>query len=252
MEPLTRDDARLLLTARAYLYELAHTVFSGEPDERLIGAIANDFTDGALRLATDEPNDAYDRLRVYLADRAPVFTEGNRLDELKSSYMRLVEGPDLNDAYPWESMYVSHRRLLFQKSTLEVREAYREFGYELQERGKVPDDHLSLECAFMAKMAEKTLEVWDVVFPGQEDGASKSASEDAFAPFGELRRLLDGQERFLNDHATRWFSLYAADLGKNDEGSMYALVANMIAAFVRDDLSAIAAVRSCACGGRTQ
>lgn len=237
MASLTIDDARLLLGARMYLYELAHTVFGGEPDAALVEALTSETADQALVLAMDGQGDPYDHLRASLVELGALPVE-EAVVGLRSAHMRLVEGPDLHDAYPWESMYVSHRRLLFQKSTLEVRGAYREFGYELQEHGKVPDDHLSLECAFMAKMATRTLEAFDSAMAGGE-GDLGSASE-------ELLHLLDGQERFLCDHAGKWFSRYAADLSANDGESLYARVACMIAAFVEDDRGVLEAVRTLA------
>lgn len=244
MATLTFDDARLLLSSRAYIYELAHTVFCGEPDEQLVKALTGEFAEQALRFASDEPCDAYDRFRSCLANLAKAPSVQAAVADLKSSYMKLIEGPDASDAFPWESMYVSHRRLLFQRSTLEVREAYREFGYELQERGKVPDDHLSLECAFMAEMARRTFASFTAWLEAADESVRSDGADEPAAASDSLDALLAGQERFLSDHALKWFSLYARDLQEADGESLYAHAACMIAEFAGDDLQMIAAIRS--------
>lgn len=249
MAPLSFDDLLMILGNRVYLYELAHTVFGGEPDERLVEALADETAAQALCLAADAPDDAYDRLRSYLADLADAPSRSETVAALRASYMQLVQGPDLNEAYPWESMYVSHRRLLFQKNTLEVRETYRAFGYAAYELGKVPDDHISLECAFMARMAQRTFDVFSrAVSDDAADGAQAEATNACGIDSDELAPVLDGQESFLREHATQWFSSYARDLKAVGEGSLYACVADMVAAFVEDDLETIESVRVFASG----
>lgn len=231
------EDMRLRLGIRPYLYQFVHTVFSGMPDESLVAALTDNVAGQSLLLAGKTPDDAYDRLRTYLV--ALKQADSGRIDKLRSSYIRLVDGPDLVDAYPWESMYTSHRRLLFQKSTLEVRESYREFGYKLQEQGKVPDDHISLECAFMAQMAQRTADSFAAWCDGRVPAAKPTTDTHS-----DLESLLDGQVRFLAEHMHVWLPRYADDLNSRDEESLYARVACMIAAFVSDDLEILSSVQA--------
>lgn len=61
---------------------------------------------------------------------------------------------------PWESVYVTGERLVFQPSTLAVREAYAEWGLAAKKRGSEPDDHIATECDFMAKLAQKAADAF--------------------------------------------------------------------------------------------
>lgn len=223
MTTVFNEDVDTILYVRAYLYELAHVVFGGEPNESLVAALASEETADALLVASDRHGDAYDLLRSACIDlRGDARMTAPEIDKLQSEYMRLVGGPEPKAAYPWESMYVANRKLLFQKSTLIVRDAYSEFGYRLKLLGRVPDDHLSLECAFMAELSRLTI----------------VASDNRATCY----RLLDGQRRFLEEHLLRWVPFFAADLSEAEPGCLYALFANMLAALIGDDRVAVAAL----------
>lgn len=66
---------------------------------------------------------------------------------------------------PWESVYVSPDRLVFQASTLAVRDAYGAAGFVAKNKGAEPDDHIATECDFMAKLAAQAAEAF--AMPGR-------------------------------------------------------------------------------------
>lgn len=106
--------------------------------------------------------------------------------ELEADYNRLFVGPGKLLAAPWESVYFSDERQLFQAQTLDVRAWYRRFGLEGANAGHEPDDHIGLELAFLAHLAGLTLPA--LREPG---GASPQA-------------LLDAQRGFLKAHLLCW------------------------------------------------
>lgn len=107
-------------------------------------------------------------------------------EALRVDHTRLfvASGPDF--VPPWESVYFNPDRLVFQKETLEVREWYRRFGVESRHLHHEPDDHIALEMAFLAMLAER---------------AHTSAAEGGDS---ERQRLTDAMRDFLSQHLLRW------------------------------------------------
>lgn len=72
---------------------------------------------------------------------------------LQADYTRLFIGLGEGFAAPWESVYFSEERLVFQQQTLEVRNWYRRFGLEAEKINREPDDHIGLELLFLSHLA---------------------------------------------------------------------------------------------------
>lgn len=111
-------------------------------------------------------------------------------DELRSDYTRLFIGPGKVLAPPWESVYHSEERLVFQEQTLKVRAWYRRFGLEAEKIHNEPDDHIGLELFFLAHLASLGLE------------AIEKQDEEA------LNRTLQAQRQFLREHPLKWARLW--------------------------------------------
>lgn len=88
----------------------------------------------------------------YVADRPA------GLLALQKEYTRLFTAPGDLPISPWESVYFSEERMLFDERTLEVRRWYRRFGLEPIDVRRKPDDHIGLEITFMAHLARLGLE----------------------------------------------------------------------------------------------
>lgn len=80
------------------------------------------------------------------------------LDDLRADYTGLFLGPGKVLAPPWESVYFSEERLLFQGETHAVRDWYARFGMRVEHEGSEPDDHIGLELLFLAELAGRELE----------------------------------------------------------------------------------------------
>lgn len=205
------SDLELAFACRSYLYELFHTLFSGEPNEQLVDALVSPQAQQALMLAAArydaevaEPALGDSALMRFAQEASDAKARGAEfLDQFKSDYMRYLAGPMKQDAQPWESFYVSHRHLLFQESTLAVRDFYRSFGCLPAEYPRVADDHISLECGFMAVLCRRSQEALD----GDNQG--------------ELERLVEGQKRFLDEHMGKWIPLFDENLQKAKGETLY-------------------------------
>lgn len=107
-------------------------------------------------------------------------------DELRADYTRLLMGPGTVIAPPWESVYFSDERLVFQEKTLQVRAWYQRFQLEVANLYKEPDDHIGLELAFIAHLAQLTLVALDK--------GERTAFENTLA----------AQREFLSEHLLAW------------------------------------------------
>lgn len=225
MDDLT-DDQVTWLYGRAFFYELCHVLFGGEPDESLVGVLASDSCRDTIAQMAAGPSAALEPLSALVAELDSEEAAAEHLAAWKRVYSRVILGLGGKRAsHPWESAYTSSRQLLMQRETLEVRNAYRAFGYLPEMYPRVADDHLALECAFMAALAQKTI---DAFAADDEDTAA---------------RLTEGQGRFLHDHMAKWVRRYADDLQTDAPDSLYALAAQALAQFIGDDEKFLATLK---------
>lgn len=190
-----------LLVARAYLYELYHKAFGGEPSQQLLECITDPVTYDALdEYAAEDETCA--RLRDFTRQLDSKAACAGFLDSVRAEYSLFFQGPSRPPAFPWESPYVAGEETVFQLNTLQVREAYRAQGLQVRRLYHMPDDHISLMCAFMAEMSRRAL------------GAFRAA--DAAGLEGMLRV----QASFARQHMNNWLPRYA-------EGSLHVAAANL-------------------------
>ena len=130
-----RETIEILLQNRCHLYQVLHTVFSGEPNEELIRQLAGDPTSMAFEILSETKEDIMGKMALFVKklgerlEERSVEDQPSFLDQLKSEYTKLLVGPGKMIAYPWESVYLGKENLLFQESTLRVRQFYRKYGY---------------------------------------------------------------------------------------------------------------------------
>ncbi|MBP3700816.1 MAG: molecular chaperone TorD family protein [Lachnospiraceae bacterium] len=218
-----RETIEILLQNRVHLYQVLHTVFSGEPNEELIHQLASDATSLAFEILSEEDDDVMAKISRFgkklegKLEEIPAEGEPSFLEKIKSEYTKLLVGPGKLVAYPWESTYVGKETLLFQESTLRVRQFYRKYGYLPQNYPHVADDHISLELHFMAKLSERALQAFQ-----QEDMET-------------MRYLLEGQQIFMKYHLLNWIPQYAENMKKSKTTYMYPQFALAADAFIKVD-----------------
>ncbi len=226
------SDFELALACRAYVYELFHTLFSGEPNEQLLDALASPQAAQALRLAASRydaasvvPESAESALVRFADEAGGLAARGPEyLDRFRTEYMRFLAGPMKQDAQPWESFYLSHRHLLFQESTLAVRDFYRSFGCLPAEYPRVADDHVSLECGFMAVLCRRS----------QKALESGDRAEEI--------KLIDGQSRFLSEHMNKWIPQFDSNVQKTKGDSLYKSAVSALCELCAEDAEWLAHV----------
>lgn len=200
-----------LLVSRAYLYLLFHKALGGEPCARLLEILSGSQTVAMV----DEYANADQKmagLRDYFASLAEK-ADGEFVDAAKDEFVRSFMGPNRLVALPWESPYVSHEPVLFHKSTLTVRSAYRAHGWRIKRYLHIPDDHVSSICAFMARLSEETLYAF-------EEGR-----------FADVRTQMIEQSLFIGEHLTNWVLEYEQGLCASGKAPFYGRLVGGLGSF---------------------
>ena len=179
------DTIAVVLANRAYLYAVLSRAFAQEADAGFL-AFDGHFVEECALL----DNEAGEGSRLACAIMEAASSEGAE-ERLRDEYMSLMIGPGEMPVPPWESVFVSKEKLLFQESTLLVRRAYARAGYRSAGYPHEADDHIAVELNFMAALAKRTLDAFEA-----DDG-------------GEFARLLDVQRTFLAEHLLVWIGEYA-------------------------------------------
>jgi TorA maturation chaperone TorD len=209
-----QDGILMALSGRAYIYRLLSALLGNKPDAKLMDAAIGGDAIEQLQLFAGE-SDEYDKALGAFEGCARLYCENpeKELGVLEAEYTRLFIGPERLPSPPWESVHVSNEQLLFQKNTLEVREAYAEFSMIPEGYPHVADDHISIELDFMRELAERTI------------AARESVSGS------EAENLLDGQKAFLDKHLLKWAGQFAGTLRRNAVG-FYPCAAELANAFL--------------------
>lgn len=127
-----------------------------------------------------------------------VFRQNGRSDdlfkELQVDYTNLFTGMRKLPVAPWESVYFSDERLVFQAQTMDVRAWYGRYGLEVEKLHQEPDDHIGLELMFVAHLAQLAL-------------AALEAGNDS-----EFEQAVAAQRDFLSKHLLLWVPLWCEQM----------------------------------------
>ncbi len=212
-----QDSIAIILVNRTYLYRLMQNFFGNEPTIESLGILFSEHTMTSLTLLSLE--DGIDQLKSF-ADQLNSDTD-TALDKVRSEYTRLFIGPTKLPAPPWESVYITKERLLFQESTLEVRKCYLKYSYRPTNFRSEPDDHLALELDFMANLSHLAENFF------QDDKTSESVD------------ILKDQKAFLEQHLLVWVPQFVSELEAATCHPLYLGMASILRNFLQADLVAI-------------
>ena len=214
----TREPYEIILSNRVFLYKLFHKTFGRETDAAFLALFAEPAVAEAFSILSVEQDDTMEKAAAFLMGQQKKAEDADYIHQLYNEYMRLFVGPQKLVAPPWESVYRSHHGLLFQESTLTVREIYRKQGFQPEGYPRVPDDSLALELDFMGRMAEKSLT------------ALQNGEDDALA------ETLAVQESFLRVHLLYWVPQMFERMTTSTFQLFYPKMTKILLAFMELDL----------------
>jgi len=168
---------------RGFAYRFLATMYLNPPSGDWLGELVRD---GLLQeFPVPSGNRKIADGLALLTGAAGLLPAEGTLAVYREDYDRLFVGPEHLPAPPWESVYRSEERLVFNRPTLKVRARYRKEGLAVENPG-TPDDHIGLELLFMALLAERRA--------GGDPGAGTA------------------QREFLECHLLKWAQSFCSDL----------------------------------------
>ena len=191
-----------MLAGEALLFHLVGNAFSAAPERAWLESLVQTDVFAESPFGGDQP-DAKTGLALLQA-----WCQENRegiaeFETLQAEYTRLFIGPGPVVAPPWESVYFSPERLVFQKETYQVRAWYARFGLQSANYNKEPDDHIALELSFVAYLAEVGLQ------------ALEACDQERF------QETLEEQRRFLENHLLKWGPAWCSRVEKTSTSAFY-------------------------------
>ena len=214
---LEKNTVLTVLAAREHLYLLFTSVFGQYPSWVLFDILDSEETIGAVDLFLGDS--AADSLRTASSrwNRRCCSDEKALEDLLRAEYMRAMEGPGKLIAYPWESSYQKNAALIFQEKTLEIREAFRKYGLQLQKDTNVPEDHIAFELLFMSEMGKRSSDALD--------------TDD----YNSFHTLVSQQIEFHDLHILTWIPKYCKDISALPDSIYIVVLAQLLSSFLEED-----------------
>ncbi len=199
--------------ARAKAYGLLARLYAKEVDDDLLEQLRTaSFPVHSGSAAADEGNRL---MATYLSG-----VWSGTLQELAVDYVHAFIGSGMDAfsaAYPYESVYTSPKRLMMQEARDEVLAIYRSQALDKAAGWKESEDHIAMECEFMAAMAARTAE------------ACRAGDEDRAVS------LLKVQRNFLEDHLYAWSGMMTSDMRKFARTDFYKGLAAYTDGFLESD-----------------
>ena len=215
MDNETREVLVTFLQGREYLFSLLHRLLGAEPEKELLDAVSSENSLQTVLLFDSEDSKAARQLYKILQSCS--FTEPEHIQQMKDEYTRLFIGPDRLFAAPWESVYTTKERALFQESTLGARSWYKKYHYLPEKYPRVADDHISLMMHFLSLTCTK---------------AAACLNDDNL---NECWNILADQKAFETEHLLNWIFLYAEDIQASKSRKFYPQFVKAAADFIRYD-----------------
>lgn len=205
-----------LMESRANVYRVLSRCYREEMDATFAAELADGFAFESADAGLAEA------LTALQAELAGVDADADALEQLAVTFDRVFFGMGpltARHAFPYESVYTSDKGILMQDAYAQVVRTYREQQLAKDASFTEPEDHLAVELAFMATMADRT-----VAFLG--DDAEEAATET-------VRQQL----AFAQGHLLNWLDRFCVDLRTAADGGFYGALAAFTLAFVQADAS---------------
>lgn len=199
---------------RASTYDFLACLYRKEVDAALMAELS------AMRFPASTGNESMDKGYRLLASYLSNAWE-NSVEELAVDFARSFLGNGIDSfsaAYPFESVYVSEKRLVMQDARDEVLAIYRAFGLDKVSSWREGEDHIALEMEFMKTLALRT--------------AKACREKDAEGAM----RLLASQHNFMTDHLGSWCPMFVADALRHAKTGFYQGLAHLTDGFIALDM----------------
>ena len=200
--------------ARASFYRMLGGLYLNELSEEDIERLSQG-SFASSDLGNAEANEGLSDMAAYLR-RAPRSVRQELAVDFAGSILAAGVYEERR-ATPYESVFTSATGLLMQEARDDVYRYYCESGVEVDESLRMPEDHFSFECEFMALLADRS--------------ADKLAEGDTAGCLDDVNL----QASFYADHLANWVDSLCACLEGCARTRFYRGVAKLTRGFVAED-----------------
>jgi len=158
------------------------------------------------------------------AAEASLFNDSHTPEELSVEHARLFMGPFHVVAPPYGSIYLDDSRTVMGASTVKVADFYHANGLHLADDFHELPDHVAVELEFMSYLSHRL----------RHAAASGNRTEAA--------RLAALQREFLTTYLLPWLEPFTRAIVDDGESPFYQAIARCTAAFVKEDVAALATI----------
>ncbi len=194
----------LVLEGKAKIYEFFANIFAKEPDIEFLKL---------LQLKDNEEIFKSHGL-APLSDIKHLSLE-QQAESLAIEYARLFLAPN-RLAAPHESLQSGEGRL-WGKSTVEVSQICKKFGFALDEKFKDTPDHLCVELSFLAQLTQLEGKYITSELTEEQEG------------------VLEVKKFFLRNHILKWFSRFKDEVNQNAELLYYKEIVNLLGTILDEE-----------------
>lgn len=212
------DESSLCLAdsfeADAFAFSMLSRMFVSEIDAEYLNELVGMLY--PVSSGNDRMDEGYRMLATYLSN---VWEDS--LTDLAVDYSRCFVGNGYDGhsaAYPFESVYVSEKRLLMQEARDEVLAIYRACGVKKLDKWKQAEDHVGVELEFATLLCRRTA---DYLRAGNEAAAME-----------QIKTL----HNFLEDHLCPWVPMLAEDMRSFARTDFYQSLSYLVEGTLEDEL----------------
>ncbi|WP_019242812.1 MULTISPECIES: TorD/DmsD family molecular chaperone [Bacillus] len=219
-QQLSIEEVMNVFYARDFAYDILRRFFVEEPSEEYLKPFVYQNMIDLFPFKEDrsEIQEGIDDIKAYLAEFDPVHKRTD-FEDLHWDYTKMFIGPGEITAFPWESVYVSKDKLLFQETTLEVRKIYEKYAFQTADYIEA-DDHIGLELDFMYRLNQLCIQSGESITPNS---------------LSEIRYLLNEQQTFLKNHLSRFVPQFSESVVNNADTKFYVGLAKILQHFIALD-----------------
>ena len=141
-----------LLEEGALLFTLLGRTLHGLPDRAFLSELVRQRVFEEIPFLSPDSAEPARKLLMQWTECCEEHLSDGDFENIKAEYTRLFVGFRRVIAPLWESVYFNRDRMVFQQQTFQVRAMYTKYGLEVDAKGHEPDDHLSYELLFIARL----------------------------------------------------------------------------------------------------
>jgi len=196
---------------RAALYQLFGGLLLECASEQALRDVRDKELLPALAAEVPEPDLTDALLRMHAA-----LASDESIQRLRAEHAQLFLGAGRSKSPPWESVYRSEEKTVWQAPAYAVLNAYAQAGLGYDDMTSMPPDHVGRELLFVATLSAEALET--------DDQARR-------VQLNEARRA------FVDEHLLQWVPQFLSDVRKSAETEFFKAIADALAVHLRAESS---------------